>query len=393
MKTVTKLAVSRVRHNKSGTILTGVAFMLTACLLMAVGSMGIGLYRSDKEIVLSSQGNQHAAFLSVTPEQVETLKLHQNVESLRTIEYYAGIVFEKMNAALYSEAILLPGVRANFLAEGRAPEAADEISSSPAFFERLGYENPKLGDVVEIPYRVLNEGEVVTSRFTITGLLSQGETPMPDMADTRIVYGAWVSGARADTLPENRRAYRAFIRVPGEENLNHAAIEEAVYEIAENVGIVESYVDINDNYLNYATNMGLQMTGAIVGISVLIALFAALVIYSIYYVSVIANVQELGKLRAFGASRRQIRGLLLREGIITALVSLPMGIALGYIIARVCMFVLMSWFWGAAGSVSVSILSLPVVLFVIALVLVTAALSLLKPMRQASKISPISPTV
>ena len=56
------------------------------------------------------------------------------------------------------------------------------------------------------------------------------------------------------------------------------------------------------------------------------------VIYSIYYVGVITDVREIGRLKALGASKKQIRRMLLREGAAECAVSVPIGLVLGYLI-------------------------------------------------------------
>jgi putative ABC transport system permease protein len=83
-----------------------------------------------------------------------------------------------------------------------------------------------------------------------------------------------------------------------------------------------------------------------------------------------------------------MRGLLLREGLFTAVLAIPLGLVLGYLTARGCIHILATWFFPGAIP-SVSLLSWPVIVAVIAVVLSTAILSLLGPMRQVAKISPI----
>ena len=47
---------------------------------------------------------------------------------------------------------------------------------------------------------------------------------------------------------------------------------------------------------------------------VMVVLAGILTIYSIYYVSMIPKVQEYGKLKAIGSTKRQIRQMVFREG-------------------------------------------------------------------------------
>lgn len=61
----------------------------------------------------------------------------------------------------------------------------------------------------------------------------------------------------------------------------------------------------------------------------LIVVTGVLTIYGIYYVSMIDKVQEYGKLRAIGATKRQIRALVFREGFAVAGIAVPLGILAG----------------------------------------------------------------
>lgn len=390
MSMISKLAKSRLRYNRSQTILTGIAIILTACLLMTVSSMGIGIFRTQKAETLRSNQNHHARFVNVTPDQLETLKLHLDVESLTAVEVYASITYDKMNATLRQQQVLIPGIRGISLVAGRQPEAANEITGPPAFFERLGYAEPALGDVVEIPYRVMGKGEIIYRDFTISGLLEQVDLSQYSVADTRIVYAALISQALADEDLENEeRSYEVTLRVDGEEQLSSSQIKAVLYDIAADIGVDEDDVQINDNYLMWVTDPGVESMTAVIGISLVIVLFAALVIYGIYYVSIITNVQELGKLKALGATKRQMKGLILREGMLVTIVGLPIGLLLGYLIALGCMKLMHSFLWQDAAAYGVSILSIPVILLVIAVVLITAVVSMLRPMSLVAKISPM----
>lgn len=390
MKAIANLAKSRVRHNRNQTILTGIAFILTACLLMAVSTIGLGIYRFEKSQALNSNRNYHALFSEVSPEQLEALKLHLDVEALSATEIYADVVYEKMNASLCQEQVLIPGVRSAAIVEGRLPETPEEIAGPPAFFQRLGLENPALGDVVTIDFRPQGKGEITQRPFVISGFHEQVDLSEYSIADTRIVYSALISKALADeTLAEAQRTYRVSLRVSGEDHLNSVEMEEKINNLARDIGLSEDNVRINDGYLMWVTDPGSEVIAAVAGISLLIVLFAALVIYGIYHVSIITNVQELGKLKALGATKGQMRRLLLEEGLLVALCGLPIGLLLGHLIARGCMAFLFNYFLPGGSGAEVSLFSLPILLIVIAVVLITAILAMLRPMTLAAKISPM----
>ena len=68
---------------------------------------------------------------------------------------------------------------------------------------------------------------------------------------------------------------------------------------------------------------------AIVIIMAIIMLAGAITVYSIYYVSMSQRIQEFGKLKAIGATRRQIRQIVLREGLCIAALAIPAGLLIG----------------------------------------------------------------
>ena len=194
-------------------------------------------------------------------------------------------------------------------------------------------------------------------------------------------------------IPAADRVYNATIRVMGEGQLDYDAMCQRINDVAKDIGTNENYVDINKEYLMVATDPGTDTIRVVVAVALLIAIFSGIVIYSIYYVGVITDVQEIGKLKALGASKKQVRKLLLREGMFVSAISIPIGLILGFLIPYIFLPIVMEK--GMEISImsfdmgEIHMFSLPVLLLVIAVVVVTVYISLLKPMRMAGKISPI----
>jgi putative ABC transport system permease protein len=142
---------------------------------------------------------------------------------------------------------------------------------------------------------------------------------------------------------------------------------------------------------NFYTGMAI-----IIGI-ILIA--GALTIYSIYYVSLINKVQEFGKLAALGATKRQIRQIILRENLIVAGLSIPAGLLIGIAAVKFVFFQLISSISSEQAMTKemrlvldngeVSLILPWIIAMTIGVTLLTVILASLKPMRQASKIMPI----
>ena len=391
---ITSLAGKRIRYNKSRTLLSVIAITLTTMLLMALGTSAVGLLDFNKQQAAATT-NAHATVKGLTHQQVEKLSNHADVESLKTNEIFATIDYDRMNGYLtYTDEIkdgIVQGV--GNLVEGHEAEKADEIVGSRAFFERMDVE-PEVGNTFSISFRVQGKGEILTRDFTISGIVSDRDISQLDISDSRIAYGAQISEALVDEMiPAADRVYNATIRVTGEGQLDYDAMCQRINDVAKDIGTNENYVDINKEYLMVATDPGTDTIRVVVAVALLIAIFSGIVIYSIYYVGVITDVQEIGKLKALGASKKQVRKLLLREGMFVSAISIPIGLILGFLIPYIFLPIVMEK--GMEISImsfdmgEIHMFSLPVLLLVIAVVVVTVYISLLKPMRMAGKISPI----
>lgn len=394
MHTISTLAVSRIKYNKSRTILTAAAIMLTTILLMTVGTSAVGLLDMNKQTA-SAEGNVHATFDDLTPKQVEMLKNHMDVEAVEMKQYFASVEYEKMNGSLNTAKVLKDGIYHSHgnLIEGHEAVSEDEICGPKAFFERMGVEG-EIGNKIIISFRPGGEGEIITKEFTICGIVSAVDLSVLDISDARIAYSATVSEALADEYIEaDKRRYTANIRVYGEDELNFDEIQEKITVVAENIGYPADFIRFNSHYLFAMTDPGMEAMQIAVVISLMIIIFSGLIIYSIYYVSVITDVQEIGKLKALGASKKQIRKLLLSEGMRISAVAVPIGLILGYLLPRFLLTVILKKVLEQSLMISgigeIHMFSLPVLLFVMAAVLLTVVISMRKPMRMAAKISPI----
>ncbi len=406
--TVRSLALSKLRYNKSRTMLTGIAIMLTTMLLMAIGTVGTGALDMNRQIY--ALADYHARFGGLTPDQVNVLSNHIQVEALSTTEVFADIENGKMNGALSYQETLKDEQPADgggslhsvALASGHYPEAENEICSSPAFFRRVGAE-PVIGGKVTLSFRVGGKGEIVTKEFTISGL--EPDVEISDkIDDSRLMWTGRISKAlldsyKADGLYESEPY--ATLRVYGEEELTFDEMTDRINAVAADIGLDEGQVNINKEYLFTATDPGTEAMAIMAVIGLIVIFFSSLVIYSIYYVGVITDVQEIGKLKALGASGRQIARLFYWQGAIISSFAVPVGLLLGFLLPYL-LFPLALWAYRSGSAISsysrdateaivgqIHMFSLPVLLTAGIASLVTVAISLRKPIRMAKKVSPV----
>ena len=109
------------------------------------------------------------------------------------------------------------------------------------------------------------------------------------------------------------------------------ANQKILSQISEETGLnnwtVSSYYDYVNTTLSFSNYAVYGVVAAI------LFLAAALVIYSIFYISVGQKVAEFGQLRTIGASKKQIYKIVLKQGYMLAVPGILIGSIMGTIIS------------------------------------------------------------
>lgn len=404
MKTVTKTALANARQNRTRNMISGAAIILTTLLIFMVLTVGYASVKVRFAAVNAYYPPYHAMFRQVSEEDAGKLKSHNDMEEvgLRSdlgegVDDDSTILFLWMDA----QALELNKVE---LAEGAFPKAGNEIALPEGLLAEYGIA-AGIGDTVTLPLQLYEDGGLGYQKeepFRISGFL-KGEIDEENKA-----YSVLVSrDCLEQSVPAKDREYRVMFRLQdvGENVATTDAIEERVREIGADFGVSEDNVVINTDYLmaNYTDPAALF---AVVCIILVVMAAGVLTIYSIHYVSMIPKVQEYGKLKTMGATRRQIRQIVFREGLLVTALSLPLGLLLGSLLAGP----VIRWIYRISGEgvqtnaaamemnrICMELLEqrqVPVLygwvyILTILTVLVTVYLSLVKPMRMAAKISPV----
>lgn len=392
MRGIISVALSRLKYNKSRTLLTGAAVFLTTVLLSGLASSTAGIMDIERKQA-QAESNVHATFKNINTSQLEILKNHASVEAARANEIFATIEYEKMNGYLTYTEDVKPGIYQGLgnIISGHTPETADEICGPAEFFKRMNTE-PQLGNKITISFRAGGTSEIKTREFTICGIVSGRDASALNVSDSRIVYGATVSDQLvSEYFKPDERSYIVQLRVKGEDGLSYSEIKQKIEQTAADIGCDIKNVELNNSYLYTMTQPDTEMLAIVSVIALLIAVFSGMVIYSIYYVSVITDIQEIGRLKAIGAGKNQIHRMLLAEGMTISAAAVPLGTVAGYMIPRFALEKILNKIMEANVLVMPTEkpeLISPLLLCSVAAVFLTVYISLIKPMRMAARISP-----
>ena len=101
------------------------------------------------------------------------------------------------------------------------------------------------------------------------------------------------------------------------------------------MGSKKKNVIVNDLYLQWVLQPSYE-TIAVCGVLILaIVLFSVVVIYNIFQVGIANKIQEYGKNQGSGEQqKKQMKQLIFREGMFLTISSIPVGLLLGFLIAK-----------------------------------------------------------
>ncbi|MBP3609785.1 MAG: ABC transporter permease [Lachnospiraceae bacterium] len=392
MKMITRLSLANMKYHKSKNILIGIAVFLTALLLFLVPTIGKNMIDGQFAVINEVYPRWHALYRGVDEETAAKLAAHHafGMTGLRSDAGYmvhgeaeiALVFLDEPGLELYNIT----------LASGKLPEQENEIVVSEGILRELG-QSGETGDMISVPYQIYRNGGLdyrEEREFVISGFLADGEEASETRAYTALVSKAFLE----EEIPKDQRGYRFLFQLRDLEAATTDRLEEQILSVAEQFGLGEQNISVNNDYLS-ANYVDPAFAAGIVIIMLIIVAAGIITIYSIYYVSMGDRVQEYGRLKAIGATRRQIKQLVLREGFAVAGIAIPLGLLVGTVLSRMLFvgFIIggsednlmlellkegrfASWYWWIYVLTAVVALG-------------TVYISLRKPMRLAAKISEI----
>lgn len=388
MKTLTTVAIQNNKKNKTRSILIIIAIVLTTILLTIIANYCYGIIKNNREHAGDYYGVYHGMYRSISQEQIEQMELRSEFSKIGRMAY-AGEIESERNMALYwVDTVTMQMMNMeNLLEKGTMPEKTDEIIANRSFFEQLGIENPQVGDEVTLYSRIDNKSKFSKNKFKISGIIQEQNTQLEQKSYIGYVSQKFYN----DQTEEDTRYYNVYFQLNDAVKINYDNAEQFIQELGKKCGIDEKQTIINSYYIMWSTDPGIE---TIVGGSILIlgvVVFSSVVIYNIFQVGIVQKIQEYGKIKALGATKKQLKKIVQTEGIILAFIGVPIGLLLGCIIGNLTF----AWIMEQAKMVdsklegTTNIVSIPILFIVIIIAFITVRLALEKPMRMVAKASPV----
>ena len=357
-----KLAKKSLQSEKRRNLMVIIAVALAAFLICFTGIVSTSLTQMQRNQVADTY---EAVWLGVEETDIEKLKGVPEFE--RVGGYY--VLGEELSeqgyhaSYVYCDAQMMEITKVQMeLLEGRVPEKANEVVVSEYFLSTYG-NNARIGDTVTL------DTESFHGDYVVTGIMESVNEKEANACAIIISKAALTEWNGFDPA-----GYRAYVHFKNSDQLDEELMTSYCREIAEEYQLPMS--KMNSKYFVYASKS--FDFAPMAGVIAIALIGGCIVIQSIFRISVNDKIQSYGQLRTIGATPKQIKRIVKKEGRKLGSIGILIGTVLG-----VCGgFFLFSKGFNAVSYVVTVILTL-----ISSWIMVSV--SIRKPVKIAAGISPI----
>lgn len=360
-KMIAQMSKQSLKSSRMRNIFVMITIVLASALLMAILMYAVG-QREDNARQLSHA--QEVGYYNLSDSQVEALKADERIAYQIQVKTGTPSEMDGFEVIPYYVSELSDKIQIGELESGTLPEKENEIAVQGAMLEKMGVA-PGAGSEV-----TLNFYDGSTETFTVTGILKGGETAKQ--------FAVFFSKDYADNGSQLKDSpYEVYAKLYGATTMHPEDCKEAMYLIGSDAGIERKYVSPSKAFLD-SLSVDTQdvLTYGLIGIVILLA--CILVIYGVFYLSVIGKIHQFGQLRTIGMTKKQMKKLVSKEGRRLFLYASPIGILIGGIAG---------YFIIPSGFSIINTLLMAVCVF--AIVYIITMISVHKPAKLAAAVSPM----
>ncbi len=348
MNVFNKVTLQSLKKNRTRTIVTIIGIMLSAAMICAVTTFTSSMQGFALDSAIYIAGDWHASMSSVTTEEFQKVSNDKRVSQYTYAQSLGYAKIESNNK--YKPYInVVAGDKDEFynmvpvrLVSGRLPKSPDEIVLSERFYadRNSGF---KEGDTVtlELGKRTsdgleLNQKDFIYTNDPNTKEVFKEEEFVSTESRTYTVVGICENNSLFEEYQSP--GYTAFTVSDGKpvDNLSMDIYykmnnPKEVYSFSSEMGVETAY---NSEVLMY---MGVShydsFFAVLAGLAAVVILLimggSVSLIYNAFSISVSERTKQFGLLSSIGATKKQLRKMVLFEAMAVSAVGIPLGILVG----------------------------------------------------------------
>lgn len=388
--------------NRTRTLVTIIAVLLSTAFFTAITTIAFSIQNYLVRSVQYTDGDYYVKYVYTTDAELSKL---QNDEMVSSVAKYSSLGFVDFESnsldSGYNSYELATGDKSFYeqmpvhIIEGRLPENSGEIVLPASLIELLKSLSLPYSIGAEITFNVNTdcsrieiapsniEAKIFTRKFTIVGIIENtqyddGTSAMPSML----------------TFEDANEGTPLYYHLYAKTHNTKDALLLSEYEYG-----ADQY--LNFELLNYLgtsmfDNLTTLITSVVIFLLVIVFIGTIALICNAFYISLSERTKQIGLLLSVGATKKQIRRSVYFEAGCISLISIPTGLALGWLISAVIISTIGTrlknlFFSYTANNVEITTLLSPQSFGIASLVAFIAVLfSVIIPAIRAMRITPIS---
>ncbi|MCR5283171.1 MAG: ABC transporter permease [Lachnospiraceae bacterium] len=388
-KVINNIALSGIRAKRKKYIILVLAVMLTSLLFSTLFSVGGSMVNEIQEGSMRQAGGScHGGFKYLTEAEYDQMKDDPKLKSV-SYRIMVGVLANEELKKIHTECYFAEyeNAKSGFSAptKGRMPEAEDEVVLSDLVLKALGAPC-EVGSKVTLDVEI--EDEVVEKEFTVCGYYEAD--PINPAQMVYVSKSFQEAYAPAKTIPLPRSGSADYVgRYSVDFNFSNSVnIESKIQALIARTGIRED-VDYGVNWAYGASSLDPSMVIICLALGVVFMFAGYLIIFNIFDINIISDIQEFGLLKTIGTTEKQLKKIVMKRANMISLIGIPVGIGLGVLVAAILLPIISGQF--DTVSVGKGQLHINVWMLLGAAVFsyITVVISAMKPCRKASKVSPV----
>ena len=390
-KIIKEMVQGNLKVHRKRNLLLILAITLTTILFTSVLEIGFGGMQSIQETQLKLSGMKADAELRFLDKEqfqkVQNSDLFESVGGRVPLALMEGETKRPIEIDYLDKA----GMEAYYLSleEGKMPEDEKEVLLSEQALEELGIKK-EVGSLVPMSFTL--RGQEHNFDMRLSGWYKGGpKVNFLIVSETFLEHNPEVSENTYDIDKEILGTYYASVCMK-----NTGNIEQNLKEYVESLVAQTENADGN-NYVNVAVNPMLYSEDGSTGVGLSIIFFGALfilcgylLIYNIFDIGVMQDIQEFGIMKTIGMTAKQIKRLMRRQMLFLSLIGIPIGLVIGYGLGALLLpAILKNWEYSEEELIIVQSVHPAIFILTVLFVLITVFLSMRRPSKKATKYSAI----
>ncbi len=394
-KLINKIAFRNFKERKGRNQVTILAIILTSILFTTIFTLALGTMETFQNVMMQEVGGLgHAGIKYITEDVFNEIKDHPLIKEIAENWILAEDIenpeLKKRRTELWYHDE--SGIKQGFETPigGHIPVEVDELLADTTSLKLL---NVPLEEGAPITLDLVVHGKRVQRTFKLSGWYEASPVAHAGILLTSRAYVDCYEEELKSTYKDDYCAtgtIQASILFENTRNLDKK-LEQVIIESGySNIETDENYLPSNVSwaYLSTYGNADPTTIMMVVGVLILITFTGYLIIYNVFQLSVVQDIQFYGLLKTIGTTGKQIKRIILKEAILLGVIGIPIGLVFGFLLGKVLVpyIIRMTNYEGVEVIVSPS----PwIFIGAAAFALLTIWLSTHKPGKTAAKVSPI----